>query len=90
MATPHSSLPDLQLAPATECEAYLRSVRAELCRITGEQFASVTVSLNCEGKGITWSTYTDATTHIHTKTPQGGLCAHYEAKRSGVHPRVTS
>ena len=35
------------------------------------------------------TTYTDATTHIHTKSPQAGLCAQVEALRSGIYRRIT-
>ncbi len=78
--------PIINLPEPTAVLDYLRAARAELCRLTGEDYASVSIEQDGNGTKVTWTTYTDATRHIHAKTPHGAILAQAEEKR--LRPRA--
>lgn len=81
-----SSPVEINLPAPTAVLDYLRAARAELCRVTGEDYASVSIEQDGYGAKVTWVTYTDATRHLYTKTPHAGILAQAEEKR--LRPRA--
>jgi hypothetical protein len=65
--------------------AYLQKARSELPRLTGEKHVIIGLSLDGHTGAPLWTTYTDNTCYLYTKTLRNGLLAQIEEKQK--HPR---